>query len=293
MSYLTALNFFLMGLGLLLMERKERRGPRPGQFFTLTAIMVCLLAVIGYIVHMGVFYGETSLFPGTRMHRDTTLCFLLLGTGILCARPEGSLMRVLTSRTDGGFILRRLLLLPVAVPLAVGTDSPHPALFTFDEPADRLVAVFLRGHSGFHPDFLVERARCSTAMDLKRQAAADELKALNSELERRVEQRTGQVLEANRELKEEVAERRHRGGRSAQIEREPRTAGHRPDGANQHGVQGIGNLFLFRLARSARAAPGDRRLFRPGAGGKPCVAGAKPQLSPVRAAQRGKDAAAD
>ncbi len=207
MSYLTALNFFLIGLGLLLMERKERRGPRPGQFFTLTAIMVCLLAVIGYIVHVGVFYGETSLFPGTWMHRYTTGCFILLGTGILCARPEGSLMRVLTSRTDGGFILRRLLLLPVAVPLAVGMIPLVMRHFHLTNPQ---IGSWLFSFG----DILVFtmifwwNAALLYRMEVKRQAAADELKTLNTELERRVEQRTGQVLAANRELKDEVAERR-------------------------------------------------------------------------------------
>ena len=110
-----------MGLGLLLMDAEPKRGPQPGQFFALTAMMVSLLAVIGYIVHLGIYYGETSQFPGTRMARMTTACFLILGTGVLCARPRGRVMRVLTSRTDGGgAVLRRLLLLPVIVPLAVG-----------------------------------------------------------------------------------------------------------------------------------------------------------------------------
>jgi signal transduction histidine kinase len=46
-------------------------------------------------------------------------------------------------------------------------------------------------------------------LDLQREAAEEKLKTLNSELERRVEERSGQVLAANRELREEVAERRH------------------------------------------------------------------------------------
>lgn len=208
MSYLTALNFFLIGLGLLLMERKERRGPRPGQFFTLMAIMVCLLAVIGHITRLGVFYGETSLFPGTRMHQDTTFCFLLLGTGILCARPEGSLMRVLTSQTDGGFILRRLLLLPVIVPLAVGMI---PLVLRYFHLTNPQIGSWLFSFGDILVFTLIFwwNAALLYRLDLKRQAAADELKALNSDLEMRVEQRTGQMLAANRELKEEVAERRH------------------------------------------------------------------------------------
>src|ERR1700722_758529 len=46
MSYLTALNFLLMGLGLLLLNETAKRVPHLGQFFTLVAIQACLLAVI-------------------------------------------------------------------------------------------------------------------------------------------------------------------------------------------------------------------------------------------------------
>src|SRR5580704_10159595 len=103
-SYLTALNFFLIGLGLLLMDCGPKRKSLTGQFFTLSVILVCLLAVIGHFTHLGVFYGETTVLPGTHLGRMLTACFLVLGAGILCARPEGGLMRVLMSRTDGGFI---------------------------------------------------------------------------------------------------------------------------------------------------------------------------------------------
>ena len=208
MSYLTAVNFILMGLGLLLMDAEPKRGPQPGQFFALTAIMVCLLAVIGYIAGLGVFYGETSQFPGTRMSRLTTACFLILGAGILCARPRGRVMRVLASRTDGGLILRRLLLLPVIVPLAVAMVPKITMHFHLSNPH---INSWLFAFSDIFVFTLVFwwNGALLYRLDLQRQAAEDRLKTLNNELERRVDERSGQVLAANRELREEVAERRH------------------------------------------------------------------------------------
>src|ERR1700722_13010244 len=208
MSYLTAVNFVLMGLGLLLMDAEPKRGPQPGQFFALTAMMVSLLAVIGYIVHLGIYYGETSQFPGTRMARMTTACFLILGTGVLCARPRGRVMRVLTSRTDGGLMLRRLLLLPVIVPLAVGMVPKITMHFHLSNPH---INAWLYAFSDIFVFTLVFwwNGALLYRLDLQRQAAEERLRTLNSELERRVEERSGQVLAANRELREEVAERRH------------------------------------------------------------------------------------
>src|SRR5439155_1382268 len=84
------------------------------------AILISLLALIGYACHVPSFYGWKSLFPSAGMGLGSTIAFTIFGMGLLCARPERGLMKVVTSPTAGGVVARRLLLAPVIIPLLTG-----------------------------------------------------------------------------------------------------------------------------------------------------------------------------
>jgi len=47
----------------------------------------------------------------------TTLCILLLSAGVVCARPNRALTRLVTSPLAGGFVVRRLLIAAFVIPL--------------------------------------------------------------------------------------------------------------------------------------------------------------------------------
>jgi signal transduction histidine kinase len=113
-----ALNFILMGGALMLLD--WRRRPNVAQTLNLMAVLVSLLALIGYACRFSPFYGQSMAFPDTRMGLHTAVLFLFLGVGIFCARPDQGLMLILTSGTGGGWIAKRLLLVPVVVPLMTG-----------------------------------------------------------------------------------------------------------------------------------------------------------------------------
>ena len=113
----TALNFLLLGLALLLLDKETRRGRRPTEYLALAAVMTALFAVIGYAYGIKPFYGLLSYIP---MALNTALAFLLLSLGLLFAHPERGLMAGITSDHAGGALLRRLLPVVIGVPIVIG-----------------------------------------------------------------------------------------------------------------------------------------------------------------------------
>jgi signal transduction histidine kinase len=76
--------------------------------------------LIGYACNVPSFYGWRTLFPDAAMGLHTATMFALLGVGILAARADRALMKVIASDTSGGLVARRLLLAPVIIPLITG-----------------------------------------------------------------------------------------------------------------------------------------------------------------------------
>jgi PAS domain S-box-containing protein len=114
----TALNFILIGSGLLLLDRRTRRGNYwIAQYLVLAAGASSLLTVLGYAYGVGSFSGVAAHIP---MALHTALAFLVLVVGILCARPERGLVALLRSDNMGGVVTRRLLPAAVLVPAVLG-----------------------------------------------------------------------------------------------------------------------------------------------------------------------------
>ncbi len=117
MAPTTALNFILIGLALLLVSRRTHRDYCPFQFLTLTAALVSWQSLLGYAYGVESLYGIASY---TQMGLHTALTFIVLCVGILCARPEQGLMKIVISQGTGGFVARRLLLAAIAIPSVLG-----------------------------------------------------------------------------------------------------------------------------------------------------------------------------
>ena len=115
MSPATALNFFLIGCALLLLE--TNRGIVPAQYLVLGAGVGSLIALVGYV------YGVKSLYSisvYTSMALHTTLTFLVLCFGILAAHPTRGLMSGVLSENAGAVMGRRLLPFAILIPLVSG-----------------------------------------------------------------------------------------------------------------------------------------------------------------------------
>ncbi len=101
----TALSFVLSGTALLMLDWVGPRGLRPSQHLALAVIAIASLSLSGYVLNEPLAY---SYFY-TGMALSTSLTFILLGTGILLARPGVGIMGVFLSPRVGGKMIRRLL----------------------------------------------------------------------------------------------------------------------------------------------------------------------------------------
>ena len=114
MAFDTALDFVLIGASLFCLDGRNRLVRRLSQYAALAVLVLSVLAFAGYLYGVANLYGNTSYIP------IAALTFVVLSAGVVCARPERGLMAVVTSRTLGGVVARRLLPAAILVPLVLG-----------------------------------------------------------------------------------------------------------------------------------------------------------------------------
>ena len=115
MAPITALDFLLLGLALLLLDRgiswrSRRYWPSP-YFASLTAIL-SIFGLLDFILASHTSYTHIAL--------QTALTLLVLSLGLLCIPTERGLPALLASSTAGGVLTRRLLPAAAIIPIVIG-----------------------------------------------------------------------------------------------------------------------------------------------------------------------------
>jgi PAS domain S-box-containing protein len=109
-----SLSFLLLGLALWLLSRRDHRGVRVMQPLALAVCLIALLTTLGFLYHAQRLYGIAQY---TTIAWPTAVSLLLLGLGLLCARPAEGLMAQVTADDAGGVSIRRLLPVLVILPI--------------------------------------------------------------------------------------------------------------------------------------------------------------------------------
>jgi signal transduction histidine kinase/ActR/RegA family two-component response regulator len=128
MAQITALNFCVAGLSVLLFTLSEKRA-NISQALAATTGLSALFAVIGYLYGLPVLYGSVQY---TSMALHTGVGFLVCSLSVLFCRPDLGLMSVLTNPDPGGWLARKLLPVAVLVPAGLGAVCIHSRLFSSD-----------------------------------------------------------------------------------------------------------------------------------------------------------------
>jgi signal transduction histidine kinase len=128
MAHITAFNFCLTGLSVLLFAFSEKRA-NISQALAATTGLSSLFAIIGYLYGVPVLYGSVEY---TSMALHTGFGFLVASLSVLFCRPELGLMSVLTNPYPGGWLARKLLPVAALVPAGLGAVCIHSRLFSSD-----------------------------------------------------------------------------------------------------------------------------------------------------------------
>ena len=179
MSSITASDFLVLGLALLLLDWKTRRDDWPTQFLCLGAAVQTGFGLFALIL--------SPITPPTSMAWPTAWV-IFIAVPVLCSRPSRALGGLLTGRSTGARLLRSAVPSALLVLSLIGWHISKPLVaeshFTWVELS--VLAVFssvaLAGFIAWMA-FIVDRGD-----------------ALNAELERRVAQRTAALGESEGRL---------------------------------------------------------------------------------------------
>jgi PAS domain S-box-containing protein len=117
MGFSAAINTFLAGLSILLLDTKVHRDYRPDQILAIIGGLISLLALLGYV------YGVSALYylpHYTAIALYAALTFILVFSGIMFARPNSGIMSLINSESLAGLLSRRLLPLIIVTPILFG-----------------------------------------------------------------------------------------------------------------------------------------------------------------------------
>jgi signal transduction histidine kinase/ActR/RegA family two-component response regulator len=109
--------FPLAGLCILLLNRRTAGGSPRSQPFAFAILLIAFLPILGYVFGVRELYGLAK-FTGVAL--PTALALLVLGLGVLAARPESGVVRRISSEDAGGLLLRRLIPTAIVLPVVLG-----------------------------------------------------------------------------------------------------------------------------------------------------------------------------
>jgi len=117
MAPTTAMALLSLGIALFSTDARFLRATLLSQISATLGALLGLLAIIGYLYDVGSLY---HLFASSSMAPHSSVLFLVLGIGIVFARPERGVMATVTSDYVGGQMARRILPVAIVVPTVVG-----------------------------------------------------------------------------------------------------------------------------------------------------------------------------
>lgn len=118
MALLTAVNFLLLGIALVILGGRSDRGVYAAQMISAATGLFAYQNLIGYIFGVKILYILQHNFTAMALH--TAVLFLLLSIGVIFASGNKGFMRIMCSDLSAGIMLRRILPFAFILPPVFG-----------------------------------------------------------------------------------------------------------------------------------------------------------------------------
>ncbi len=197
----TATAFITIGLALLLLDWKTKKGRRPAQLLSLWTGLVAMLAICGYIYHASALY---RIFLYTQVAVHTAAALLVLSVAVFFSRPRDGLAGDLTGPGSGSVMARGLLPAIFFIPIGLGWILLREQLAGM-YGADLGVALYACITIFVFAVLIWISARQMNVEYLQRGVAESAIRTANANLEARVAERTDALLQQTAVLTEQAA----------------------------------------------------------------------------------------
>jgi signal transduction histidine kinase/ActR/RegA family two-component response regulator len=197
----TSFNFMLVGMALLLSVGRTRISRLACELCLVMSMTFCLLAFAVTTLGSG-----SGMAMGEVMVPSVSFLFVVCSVGVLTSNPKSQLLSLLRDPGPGGTFARWLMPVPLILPvLTVLTRTAGHHFGLFNSSASNAVFSFV---DIFLAIVIVWGSSTQVSrVDRLRRHAEDDLRASRDELDERVNLRTQELLNANRLLEIQNAER--------------------------------------------------------------------------------------
>lgn len=188
MAFNSAMCFTILGFGFLMLSLKKRASDFFAQWSFHLVTIISTIALIGYLYGASLF---DSLLYVSSMATHTAILFFLISIAASLLNPQIGITSLLTGKLIGNQMARRLftlMLIMVVIFGSVRVQAGHYKLYSLELGISLLAVCFLLVSLAI----IWNTALWLNRVDADRSKAEAEVKQMNAELEKRVEERSAE-----------------------------------------------------------------------------------------------------
>jgi len=189
MAFNASVNFLILGLGFLLLIPKKRIYTVFSQYFFHLVSILSAIALIGYLY--GVSFFRVFLYR-TSMATHTAILFFILSLAASLLNPSVGIAQLFTGKRVGNQMAKRLFTLMILMIIVFGSLRSQTQRLQLSSSLDIGASVLAVSFLLVSLLLIWNTANWLNKIDKRRSEAEEEVKRMNLELEKRVEERSAE-----------------------------------------------------------------------------------------------------